>query len=199
MKYTEEHIDAYLRGEMTVEEKAAFEAEMEHDSALAHEVNMMRLLIGGLKDRKEKLDSIAAWQKEAEHKAMTRVAAQRPWVPWVTAFSTAAALVTGVFLFQPTYTHQSPPQVTPSPHTPQEITSPNMRGPNISFKGNPNGEKNRSEALKAIDKEIAETERLLNESLRIREEADYNVQKYQYALQELKKKRNEIRKAQDTK
>lgn len=197
MKYTEEHIDAYLRGEMTVEEKAAFEAEMEQDSALAHEVNMMHLLIGGLKDRKEKLDSITAWQKEAEHKAMTRVAVRRPWVPWVTAFSAAAALVTGVFLFQPTY--QSPTEVTPTPRTPQEMTSPNMRGPNISFKGNPNGEKNRSEALKAIDREIAETERLLNESRRIREEADYNVQKYQYALQELKKKRDEIRKAQDTK
>ena len=194
MKYTEEQIDAYLRGEMTTSEKAAFEAELEHNSALAREVNMMRLIIGGLKDRKEKLDSITAWQKEAEHKAMTRVAVRRPWVPWVTAFSTAAALVTGVFLFWPFF--QSSPGVTPTPSAQQEISSPNMRGSNISFKGNPNGGQDRTEALKAIDAEIAETERLLNESLRIREEADYNVQKYQYALQELKKKRDEIRKAQ---
>ena len=32
MKYTEEHIDAYLRGEMTVEEKAAFEARGQYDA-----------------------------------------------------------------------------------------------------------------------------------------------------------------------
>ena len=194
MKYTEEQIDAYLRSEMTAEEKAAFEAESEHDSTLARDVNMMRLIVDGLKDRQDKLDAITAWQEEARQKAVAKVAAQRPWIPWVTAFSTAAALVTGVFLFWPSF--QSSPGVTPTPSAPQEISSPNMRGSNISFKGNPNGGQDHTEALKAIDAEIAETERLLNESLRIREEADYNVQKYQYALQELKKKRDEIRKAQ---
>lgn len=185
MKYSEGHIDSYLRGEMTAEEKAEFEASLEQDPAMAREVDMLRLIVGGLKDRKEKLDSITAWHQEAENKALAKVFAQRPWMPWVTAFSAAAALVTCVFLFSPI---SSP--VLPSG---MENNPPVMRGTtSISEIDSLIEQGNLQDALNAIDTEIAETDSLLQESIRIRDEASYNVKKYEYGLRLLEEKKNEI-------
>ncbi len=184
MKYTEEHIDAYVRGEMTVEEKASFEAELEQDPALVREVNMMRLIFDGLKDRKDKRDAITKWQEEAQQKAAAKVAAQRPWVPWVTAFSAAAALVAGVFLFSPISTPVLPPNVDNNP--------PIMRGTGLSDIDSLIEQGNFQEAIEAIDAEIAENDSLLQESIRIRDEAIYSVKKYEYAIQLLKERKNEL-------
>ncbi len=184
MIYTEEQIDAYLRGEMTTAEKAAFEAELEHDSTLARDVNMMRLIVDGLKDRQDKLDAITAWQEDAKQKAMAKVTAQRPWMPWVTAFSAAAAIVAGVFLFSP----------ISSPVLPQDGVSnpPIMRGTSQSDIDSLIEQGNFQDALEAIDAEIAENDSLRQESIRVRDEAIYSVKKYEYIIQLLEERKQEI-------
>lgn len=184
MKYTEEHIDAYLRGEMTSTEKAAFETELGHDPDLAREVSAMRLIVDGLKARQEKMDAISDWQEEARRKASAKVAARRVWVPWVTAFSAAAAVVAGVFLFNPISSPNLPPEVGSNP--------PVMRGTGSSDIDSLIEYGKFQEAIEAIDIEIAENDSLLQESVRVRDEAIYAVQKYEYSIQLLEEKKNDI-------
>ena len=176
MKYPEDKIDAYLQGKMTSSEKEAFESEMNRDSAFKEEVNLMRSIICGLSDRQNKLEALEAWQGEAEKGSRS---SKRKWMPWVTAYSTAAAVVAGVLLFMP----PSAVDYNPMPSTIQEVDS--SRGGNISFKGQPDNK----EDLDSLEAEIARMESLLKEALRKREEADYDVKKYEYALEQLKKKR----------
>lgn len=184
MKYTEEQIDAYLRGEMSTTEKEAFEAELEHDSALAREVNMMHLIVDGLKNRQDKLDAISAWREEARRKAVAKVVVQHPWVPWVTAFSAAAALVAGVFLFSPISSPVLPPDV--------ENNHSIIRGTGLPDMDSLIEQGDFQKAIEVIDAEIAENDSLLRESIRVRDEAIYSVKKYEYAIQLLEEKKNEL-------
>lgn len=189
MKYTEDQIDAYLRGKMTSSEKAKFEAEMEHDSALAREVNLMRLILQGLRDRQEKTEKMAEWEQETDERSASRRVTS-PWIPWVTAFSAAAAVLFGVFLFRP----------TSSPTLPPEVTSPGatMRGGDFSEIDTLIEQGHYHEAQDAVLAEMAEADSLLQESVRIREEADYEVKKYEYALKLLRQKMDEIEKLRST-
>lgn len=174
MKYTEDQIDSYLRGEMSAVERAMFEAEMEQDTLLARDVNMMRMIIDGLKDRQEKVKAISSWQEDTH-------VSRHAWVPWVTAFSAAAVVVAGVFLFHPTSSPTLPPD-TPAIRT-TDISSIDSLVLQGSYQ----------EALQAIEAEIAETDSLLQESFRIREEADYDVRKYEYALKLLREKLEDVK------
>lgn len=192
MRYREDQIDAYLRGEMTPSESAAFEADMENDSTLAREVNMIRLIVTGLKDRQEKMETMAGWQREVDEKQITQVVAKpsRPWVPWLTAFTAAAAVVVGVFLFHPIS--------SPLLHPDMTTTKPVMRGSDFSRIDSLIKQGCYQEALNAVQTEIAETDSLLKESIRKREEAEYDVQKYEYALKLLQEKLDEIRANQES-
>ena len=51
-------------------------------------------------------------------------------------------------------------------------------------------------AIEVIEAELAETDSLLQESIRIREEADYDIEKYEWAIQSLKQKLDQIRNMQ---
>ena len=173
MKYTEDQIDSYLRGEMSAAERAMFEAEMEQDILLARDVNMMRMIIDGLKDRQEKVKAISSWQEDTH-------VSRHSWVPWVTAFSAAAVVIVGVFMSR--FYLSSPPPDTPV-----------IRATDISSIDSLVLQGSYQEALQAIEAEIAETDSLLQESFRIREEADYDVRKYEYALKLLREKLEDIK------
>jgi len=184
MNNSEEHIDAYLRGEMTIAEKEAFEIELEHNPTLAREVSMMRLVVCGLKERQEKLDAIKIWQDDVEQKSMNRLAVKHPWAPWVAAFSAAAAVVAGVFLFNSIPSPNLPPDVGSNPQV--------MRGTDLSEIDSLIEADKFQDAIEIIEAEIAENDSLLQESIRARDEAIYAVQKYEYVIQLLEEKKNEI-------
>lgn len=187
MKYTEEQIDAYVRGEMSVPEKAAFEAEMERDSDLAREVDLVRLIVSGLKDRQEKLDAMDAWQKDAERKPAMTGAKRHAWGPWVAVLGAAAAVVLGVFLFRPmsSPTLPAPPYDPSSPPVIRSAGLPSLDS--LMEQGDYQG------AIEVIEAELAEADSLLQESIRIREEADYDIEKYEYVIRSLHEKLEQIR------
>lgn len=189
MKYTEEQIDAYVRGEMSVPEKAAFEAEMERDPDLAREVDLVRLIVSGLKDRQEKLDAMAAWQEDAERKsARAGTGAKRhAWGPWVAVLGAAAAVVLGVFLFRPlsSPTLPAPPIDMSAPPVMRSAGLPSLDS--LMEQGDYQG------AIEVIEAELAEADSLLQESIRIREEADYDIEKYEYFIRSLNEKLEQIR------
>ena len=187
MKYTEEQIDAYLLGEMSDAEKRSFEAEMANDSSLVAQVNLMQSIVQGLKSRQEKVDAVSAWQKESEHERL-----HRPWLPWVAAYASAAAVVAVVFLFQPS----SPVGTKPYQEETPPATVPGMRGVDIFFNEDIEQEsidsKQYDKILGRIDAEIAQNKRLLHLSVQHREEADYEVKKYEYAIRQLEEQRKKI-------
>ena len=185
MKYFEDQIDAYIRGEMALSEKAAFEAELKQNPDLAREVSLMRLVVDGLRDRQEKKERISSWQEDTGHRMASRADARRKWLPWVTAFSTAAAVVAGVFLFHPSTT----PVMLPEPSSYQPV----MRSLDYSEIDSLIEQGNYEDAIRAIEAEIAENDSLLQEYLQIREEADYNVELREYALEQLRMKREALR------
>lgn len=187
MKYTEEQIDTYLRGEMSDSEKLSFEAEMANDTSLVAQVNLMQTIVQGLKSRQEKVDAVSAWQREREHERL-----HRPWLPWATAYASAAAVVAVVFLFQPS----SPVGTEPNQGEAPATTVPGMRGADIFFDESIEQEsidpKQYDEILNRIEAEITQNERLLQLSVRRREEADYEVKKYEYAIRQLEEQRQKI-------
>lgn len=189
MKYTEDQIDAYVRGEMSVPEMADFEAEMERDPALAREVDMIRLIVSGLKDRQDKLDAMNTWQKDADRKSASRATStgkRHAWGPWVAVLSAAAAIVVGVFLYRP----------LPTPPLPQPPAPPVMRSAGLPSLDSLIEQGDYQSAIEVIEAELAETDSLLQESIRIREEADYDIEKYEWVIQSLNQKLDQIRNMQ---
>ena len=187
MKYTEEQIDAYVRGEMSASEKAEFEAEVRRDPDLSREVGMMRLIVDGLKDRQEKLDAMATWQKDAEQKPAMVAAKRHAWGPWVAVLGAAAAVVRGVFLFRPlsSPTLPAPPIDMSAPPVMRSAGLPSLDS--LLEQGDYQG------AVEVIEAELAEADSLLQESIRIREEADYDIEKYEYVIRSLNEKLEQIR------
>ena len=185
MKHNEDQIDAYIRGEMTPSEKSAFEDDMRQNSALTREVNVMRLIVGGLKDRQEKMETMAQWQQGSKEQAASRRIANHPWIPWITAFSVAAALILGAFLFYPVF-------LLPSPVPNNTILRTDMRGGDFSEIDSLIEQGHFQEALDAIQSEMVEADSLLHENVRKRDEADYEIKKYEYALKLLQQKQDEI-------
>lgn len=194
MKYTEEQIDAYLRGEMSDSEKRSFETEMANDTSLVAQVNLMQSIVQGLKSRQEKEEAVSVWQKEREHERL-----HRPWLPWVTAYASAAAIVAVAFLFQPSSPVGSKPYQEETPAT----TVSGMRGADIFFNEGIEQEsidpKRYDEILERIDAEIAQNKRLLQMSVQRRKEADYEVKKYEYAIRQLEEQRQKILSMKDSK
>jgi hypothetical protein len=189
MKYTEDQIDAYVRGEMSVPEMADFEAEMERDPALAREVDMIRLIVSGLKDRQDKLDAMNTWQKDAERKSASRTIStgkRHAWGPWVAVLGAAAAVVVGVFLYRPL--------PTPLPQAPEP---PAMRSAGLPSLDSLIEQGDYQSAIEVIEAELAETDSLLQESIRIREEADYDIEKYEWVIRSLNQKLDQIRNMQN--
>ena len=196
MNHTEEQVDEYIRGEMIPSEKTTFEAEMERDPAFAREVSLTRMIVDGLRDRQEKLNAIEVWKQESGDKLASQVVDMsaleidprkerlRPWIPWLTAFSAAAVVVLGVFFFHP----------FSSPTIPSDISIQKTAMPGCDFSEIDSLiEQGRyQEALEAIKKAIIETDRLLQESLLKREEADDEVQRYEFSLRLLKDKQDAL-------
>lgn len=116
-------IDRYLRKEMTSEETAAFEQELQHDASLREEVELTKDIIGRLKDRQEKLEQMKKWDREyaeyidemavAEPGRMNAAPAYEAAMPcsgkknrtvvWIASMGIAACLIAGVFMIRPSY------------------------------------------------------------------------------------------------
>ena len=65
-KDNQDRIDAYLRGEMTSEERFEFEKDKDTNMALRQEYLETKAIADALADRKEKLDMMAHWDMEVE-------------------------------------------------------------------------------------------------------------------------------------
>lgn len=116
-------IDRYLRKEMTSEETAAFEQELQQDASLREEVELTKDIIGRLKDRQEKLEQMKKWDREyAEYRdevavaepgrtnaatayeaAMPRSGKKNRTIVWIASIGIAACLIAGVFMIRPSY------------------------------------------------------------------------------------------------
>lgn len=116
-------IDRYLRKEMTSEETAAFEQELQQDASLREEVELTKDIIGRLKDRQEKLEQMKKWDREyaeyidemavAEPGRMNAAPACEAAMPcsgkknrtvvWIASMGIAACLIAGVFMIRPSY------------------------------------------------------------------------------------------------
>lgn len=107
-------IDRYLRKEMTSEETAAFEQELQQDASLREEVELTKDIIGRLKDRQEKLEQMKKWDREyvesgrtnaatAYEAAMPRFGKKNRTIVWIASIGIAACLIAGVFMIRPSY------------------------------------------------------------------------------------------------
>lgn len=116
-------IDRYLRKEMTSEETAAFEQELQQDASLREEVELTKDIIGRLKDRQEKLEQMKKWDREyagyraeraiaepertnaatAYEAVMPRSGKKNRTIVWISSIGIAACLIAGVFMIRPNY------------------------------------------------------------------------------------------------
>lgn len=65
-KDNQNRIDAYLRGEMNIEQKQLFENELADNEELREDYLLTKSIVNALRDRKEKLDLIKQWSREIE-------------------------------------------------------------------------------------------------------------------------------------
>ena len=65
-KEKQDRIDAYLRNEMTMEERAAFDREVELDPDLKEQLDLTRHIQRTLGSHQKKLDAMCRWDKEME-------------------------------------------------------------------------------------------------------------------------------------
>lgn len=173
MKYSEELIDAYLNGEMDPESLAGFEAEMKNDASLAARVSLTKSIVEGLRERQKKEESIELWMAQASQKSSAR----RVWIPWVTSMSAAAAVVAGVFLFKPNHSVVDTYNAAPV-----------MRGAIDSSVDSLIKQGDYDEALRIISEEMARTDSLLDLSHRLKDEAEYDIRKYEFVKSSLQEK-----------
>ena len=173
MKYSEELIDAYINGEMDPEALAGFEAEMKNDASLAARVSLTRSIVDGLRERQKKEESIELWMAQASQKSSAR----RVWIPWVTSMSAAAAVVAGVFIFKPNHSVVDTYDAAPV-----------MRGAVNSSVDSLIEQGSYDEALRVISEEMARTDSLLDLSHRLKDEAEYDIRKYEFVKRSLQEK-----------
>lgn len=180
MEYSEELIDAYINGEMDPEALAGFEAEMKNDASLAARVSFTRSIVDGLRERQKKEESIELWMAQASQKSSAR----RVWIPWVTSMSAAAAVVAGVFIFKPNHSVVD-----------TYNDAPVMRGAVNSSVDSLIEQGAYDEALRIISEEMARTDSLLDLSHRLKDEAEYDIRKYEFVKSSLQEKLEIINKS----
>lgn len=121
--------DRYLRKEMTSEEAAAFEKELQKDASLKEEVELTKDIMAALKDRHEKLARMKEWDKQYAEFLHEKTAAEEerkvcaipapkeePAMPgrlvskrtirmfvWIAGIGIAACLLIGIFIIRPYY------------------------------------------------------------------------------------------------
>ncbi len=100
-KDSQERIDAYLRGEMSRDERTAFEADLKTDAALWREYMETKAIVEAIADRKSKLDRMAQW--DAEQQMRARQVHRRTLIRrWTVGVSAAACLAIGFWAVRPT-------------------------------------------------------------------------------------------------
>lgn len=101
-KDNQDRIDAYLRGEMTSEERFEFEKDKDTNMALRQEYLETKAIADALADRKEKLDMMAHWDMEEELRL--KILHRRMLIRrWTIGFSAAACLAIGFFAVRPMF------------------------------------------------------------------------------------------------
>lgn len=104
-------IEKYLADEMNAEERAAFEAELERNPALAKEVNFIRQLT-------EDIETAALDERvKAATKGLLPVRSKKSTYVWWSAFALAGLLIVAMFIFQKDKT------------TPQQMVVPPVKTP----------------------------------------------------------------------
>lgn len=113
-KDNQERIDAYLRGEMTADQRHLFESEMEVNEELRNEYWLTKAIVNAIADRQEKLKFMRRWSEEdemeepymaaacaaAERRIDQKVAAINPKfriLRWVYGIGAAACIAVGIF------------------------------------------------------------------------------------------------------
>jgi len=101
-KDNQDRIDAYLRGEMTSDERSAFERDKNTDAALRKEYLETKAIANALADRKEKLAQMVRWDMEEELRL--KILHRRMLIRrWTIGFSVAAWLAVGFFAVRPMF------------------------------------------------------------------------------------------------
>ena len=86
----QDRIDAYIRGEMNVSERAAFSKDLSQDIGLRKDYEFTRNVANSISDRERKKQQIREWNKKG-HKTIYM---------YSTILSIAAMLVVGFFIFR---------------------------------------------------------------------------------------------------
>lgn len=109
----QERVDAYLRNEMTEEERKRFEEDLEQDEVLRGDYMLTRELVVALEDRREKLDLMRMWSAGiipadterqvacgSQEDCLTAASAGRRFRirRWVYGLGTAACVAIGFFV-----------------------------------------------------------------------------------------------------
>ncbi len=101
-KDNQERVDAYLRGEMTNEERKQFEADIKTDPILHKVYVETKAISDALADRKEKLTLMARW--DAEEKLKIKIERRKKSIRlWAIGVSAAACVAIGFFALKPVY------------------------------------------------------------------------------------------------
>lgn len=101
-KDNQDRIDAYLRGEMTSDERLEFEKDKDADAVLCQEYLETKAIADALADRKEKLAQMARWDKEEELRL--KLQGRKMLIRrWTIGCSAAACLAVGFFAVRPLF------------------------------------------------------------------------------------------------
>ncbi len=101
-KDNQDRIDAYLRGEMTSDERAEFEKDINADAALRQEYLETKAISNAIADRKEKLTQMSRW--DMEENLRLKIRHRRMLIRRCTiGFSAAACLAVGFFAVRPMF------------------------------------------------------------------------------------------------
>lgn len=97
----QDRIDAYLRGEMTHDERRSFESDIKSDANLLNEYLETKAISNALADRQKKLSQMAEWDSEEKLKIRTERHKRilRRCTLWT---SVAACVAIGFFVVKPT-------------------------------------------------------------------------------------------------
>lgn len=166
-----DRIDKYVKGQMTPEESAAFEQEMESNSSLRAQVSFTQKVVGALSEQEEMRKKMRQWKRDE---------IRQKWIR-VVEFSAAAVVVLGLFLFiaQPHYFGSDPFE--------NHIRS----GGELSVDSLLQSGKY-DEALRAIDSEVAEVDSIMKTIDKSKEEGQYDYDLQKAYRKHLKKQRKAI-------
>jgi hypothetical protein len=95
----QDHIDDYLLGRMSDQDRIAFEKQVEQDDELREQLDFTRNVRDSIKSRNEKLARIKEWEEKAskENAQNGVIVSMRRTLYWVSGI--AAVFIAGVFVF----------------------------------------------------------------------------------------------------